>query len=103
MLLTLELLNERTAGRSDKTLVMDDLVSVKRQCVFTTHTPVAAGHDQFPLELIDQVLGRQDALRSYPSSFRENNLNMTYLALNNSRYANAVARRSGRLGASLLS
>ena len=65
--------------------------------MFTTHTPVPAGHDQFSIELLDQVLGRQDMLRSHNSSFRDNHLNMTYLALNHSRYANAVARRHGEV------
>jgi len=48
-LLTLELLDEelRKAGRVSST--HDDIVAVQKKCVFTTHTPVPAGHDQFPL------------------------------------------------------
>lgn len=30
---------------------------VSRHAVFTTHTPVAAGHDRFPAELIEEYLG----------------------------------------------
>ena len=50
-LLGLELLEEeaRKAGRS--MFNHEDVEAVREQCVFTTHTPVAAGHDQFPLEL----------------------------------------------------
>ena len=96
-LLTLELLNERTAARGETTPAMDDIAAVRRQCVFTTHTPVPAGHDQFPVNLVDQILGRQDTLRSHTNSFRDNHLNLTYLALNLSRYANAVARRHGEV------
>src|SRR5205085_9264844 len=79
------------------TPAMDDIAAVRRQCVFTTHTPVPAGHDQFPVNLVDQILGRQDMLRSHTNSFRDNHLNLTYLALNLSRYANAVARRHGEV------
>lgn len=96
-LLTLELLNEHAALRGDTTVNVDDVAAVRKQCVFTTHTPVPAGHDQFPVELVDQVLGRQDALRSHASSFQHNHLNMTYLAMNHSRYTNAVARRHGEV------
>ncbi len=96
-LLTLELLSEHAALRGDTVVGMDDAAAVRRQCVFTTHTPVPAGHDQFPVALVDQVLGRQDALRAHTSSFRDGHLNMTYLALNLSRYVNAVARRHGEV------
>ena len=51
-LLTLELLDEsaREAGRAAVTY--DDVERVRRKCVFTTHTTVAAGHDQFPVDLV---------------------------------------------------
>jgi glycogen phosphorylase len=96
-LLTTELLNELVSARGDRSVSVEDIAAVRRQCVFTTHTPVPAGHDQFQLSLLDQVLGRQDLLRSHSSSFRDNHLNMTYLALNLSRYTNAVARRHGEV------
>lgn len=96
-LLTLELLNEHAAMRGDTTIAHDDIGPVRKQCVFTTHTPVPAGHDQFPQDLVDQVLGRQEALRAHTSAFRDGHLNMTYLALNFSRYVNAVARRHGEV------
>ena len=56
-LLALELLDEqaRRAGRSAFT--PDDVEVVRQHCVFTTHTPVPAGHDQFPLDLVERVLG----------------------------------------------
>ena len=55
-LLTLELLREEheRAGRSSISQV--DLQAVNDKCVFTTHTPVPAGHDQFSLELVDRRL-----------------------------------------------
>ena len=96
-LLTVELLNERIAARGISAPEADDLAAVKRMCVFTTHTPVPAGHDQFPVSLVDQMLGRMDTLRSHDSTFRDGHLNMTYLALNHSRYVNAVARKHGEV------
>ncbi|MGZ4964714.1 MAG: alpha-glucan family phosphorylase, partial [Limisphaerales bacterium] len=32
--------------------------SVSSRCIFTTHTPVPAGHDRFSAELIHDTLGR---------------------------------------------
>ena len=51
-LLALELLDEeaRRAGRPLPN--HDDVQTVREKCVFTTHTPVVAGHDQFPLTLV---------------------------------------------------
>ncbi|NIL96640.1 MAG: alpha-glucan family phosphorylase [Planctomycetales bacterium] len=92
-LLTLELLRERreAEGRSD--ISQEDLDAVRRQCVFTTHTPVPAGHDQFDLELVDRVLGNRQACGIHDPICHANRLNMTYLALSLSHYINGVAKR----------
>ena len=96
-LLTLELLDEaaKKAGRS--TLTHEDVESVRKQCVFTTHTPVPAGHDQFPMDLVNQVLGRRDVYEMHEVFCCEGVLNMTYLALNLSHYVNGVAKRHGEV------
>src|SRR5690606_37217955 len=74
---------------------------VRRLCVFTTHTPVAAAHDRFPLGLVDQVLGRPE-LRDMPDVFCcGGEVNLTYLALNLSHYVNGVAKRHGRTAQSM--
>jgi starch phosphorylase len=96
-LLTLELLNERLSERGETSPSLEDVAAIRRRCVFTTHTPVPAGHDRFPIALVDQVLGRQDLLRSHPSTIHDGHLNMTYLALNFSRYTNGVAKRHGEV------
>jgi starch phosphorylase len=93
---------------------------VRARCVFTTHTPVPAGHDQFPLDLVGRVFEhRPDFIdlkdvfsadmvsrvlqhpEPYPdvgAVFRSGGtLNMTYLALNLSRYVNGVALRHGEI------
>lgn len=92
-LLGLELLDEsaRRAGRS--TLNHDDVEAVRRQCVFTTHTPVASGHDQFPLDLATQVLGRAEVTSMHEVFCFEGTLNMTFLALNLSHFINGVAKK----------
>ena len=95
-LLTMELLRERreAAGRSD--IVPADLDAVRRQCVFTTHTPVPAGHDQFDLEMVDRVLGDRKACGIHDPICHANRLNMTYLALSLSHYINGVAQDGTR-------
>ncbi|MFG0284274.1 MAG: alpha-glucan family phosphorylase [Phycisphaerales bacterium JB039] len=97
-LLTLELLRreaQRQGRPPTETAVVE---AVRRRCVFTTHTPVAAGHDKFPLnlvtatlepELIDPYRG-QDAV---PLVAPERMLNMTFLGFNLSKYLNGVAVR----------
>ncbi|MBI4312942.1 MAG: alpha-glucan family phosphorylase [Chloroflexi bacterium] len=93
-LLTLALLEERAAGRPLDSLTTEDLESVRRECVFTTHTPLQAGHDQFPLSMAGQVIG-QDRLRilSVTDCCPHGTLNMTLLAMFLSHYVNGVALR----------
>ncbi|GMU22702.1 MAG: hypothetical protein AMXMBFR13_27870 [Phycisphaerae bacterium] len=70
---------------------------VRARCVFTTHTPVPAGHDQFSYELVGRVLREPipfDVIQMLGSRER---LNMTALALNTSHYVNGVAKRHGEV------
>jgi glycogen phosphorylase len=96
-LLTLELLDEaaRRAGRPS--ITHEDVEAVRRLCVFTTHTPVPAGHDQFPMELVTRVLGRREVYQMKEVFCCEGVLNMTFLALNLSHYVNGVAKRHGEV------
>lgn len=73
---------------------------VREQCVFTTHTPVPAGHDQFPADLAHRVLGsrRCDLMQACQ---HQGDLNMTLLALRGSRFVNGVAMRHGEVSHSL--
>jgi starch phosphorylase len=73
-----------------------DLKRVRELCVFTTHTPVPAGHDRFDVELVKSVLTNYcnpDNLRHDHIIDNENRLNMTYLALYHSDYINGVAKK----------
>jgi starch phosphorylase len=97
-LLTLALLEGQARARGAPVASIADEEAVRRHCVFTTHTPVPAGHDQFPLDLVRRVLGheRTRALEG-GSGVSDEKLNMTYLALRFSRYVNGVAMRHGEV------
>lgn len=94
-LLTLELLDEHAARAGRGTITHQDVEAVRGQCIFTTHTPVPAGHDQFPMDLVTRVLGRRDVYEMKDVFCCGDVLNMTYLALNLSHFVNGVAKRHG--------
>lgn len=125
-LLTLELLVEsaRQAGRT--TIAEADIRATRLRCIFTTHTPVASGHDQYPMDLVGRVLRHAHGFFSMPGVFckevlgqilqREPDsyqaadifrpeyvLNLTHLALNLSHYVNGVAKRHAELSRRLFS
>ncbi|MDQ3907236.1 MAG: alpha-glucan family phosphorylase, partial [Acidobacteriota bacterium] len=89
--LTLELARELIEEGS----TFDDAAPrVRERCVFTTHTPVPAGHDQFSMDLVRQVLGPERAAAVEVSGCCPGEaLNMTYLAMAHSRYINGVSLR----------
>ena len=96
-LLTLALLADEPK-LVDRTVPAPD--RVRERCVFTTHTPVPAGHDRFPISLVRQVLGPElSALAQKSGAVRAGVLNMTALALRYSRYVNGVAMRHGEIAA----
>ncbi|WP_342238567.1 alpha-glucan family phosphorylase [Inquilinus sp. OTU3971] len=93
-LLTLDLLNRWRIPAED--LIAEeppyDVAEVRARCVFTTHTPVDAGHDRFSYELFERLLPgfvELDVLKSLAGADR---LNMTRLALNLAGFVNGVAR-----------
>jgi starch phosphorylase len=97
-LLTLELLDEAAKKTGRKSVTQEDMEAVRNQCVFTTHTPVPAGHDKFPMELARKVIGpREDFFGLEGILYEGNILNMTFLALNLSRYINGVAKKHGEV------
>ena len=95
----------------------EDIEAVRQQCIFTTHTPVPAGHDQFPVEMVRRLMGQREfrldlsnvlvaslanhvfrrddgnAAVGKARSASADMLNMTYLALNLSHYVNGVAKK----------
>jgi starch phosphorylase len=83
------------------------VAGVRSRTVFTTHTPVPAGHDVFPPELIDHVAGEYyeesgiaregfSALGHHPE-IDHGRFHMTAAAVRLSRYVNAVSKEHGRV------
>jgi starch phosphorylase len=70
-----------------------DLKKTRRSCVFTTHTPVAAGHDQFDYELVREQMEPLVDPALLKKLGGEKRLNMTKLAFNLSEYVNGVAKK----------
>ena len=101
--LTLELIREKMAAGQNFT---DAVAATRAQCIFTTHTPVEAGHDRFAPELMDYAfllyqqqlpVPFQDILplgRVHPENAHES-FCMTVLALKVSRAANGVSELHG--------
>jgi len=91
-LLTIALLERHMRGRELQELTPEEVEYLKRKCIFTTHTPVPAGHDQFPRELVQSVLGKQRTeLIDKLGCFTNDTLDMTFLGVRSSHYINGVA------------
>lgn len=73
-----------------------DLDQVKKHTIFTTHTPVPAGHDKFSYDLFNDAF-RDRAPENIKELAGEEFVNMTLLALNTSRYTNAVSQKHGEV------
>jgi glycogen phosphorylase len=82
--LTLELYNSFSVDKID---------SVRKKCVFTTHTPVPAGHDVFNRQAVEHILGNNINNEIREQLFFNNTLNMTYLGLKFSNHINGVAKK----------
>lgn len=97
-LLTVALLEQRMHGASLETAGDAELDAVRQLCVFTTHTPVPAGHDRFSSEQAYRILGNErSSLLERVGAFHDGLLNMTYIALRFSRYVNGVAMQHGKV------
>ena len=109
---TLELAREYLAIHTDKSFT-DAAAAVRSKCVFTTHTPVAAGNDVFPPDVIgecfsneyfaslkltnDEFLGLGRANPADEAEF----FGMTPLALRMCRSANGVSEKHGEVSRGL--
>lgn len=70
-----------------------DIERVKEYCVFTTHTPVEAGHDKYPYDMVEAVMGPLIPLDVLKDLAGQDKLNLTRLAMNLSNYINGVAKK----------
>ena len=100
-LLVLALGEEKLAKQNQSDAISHELIeTIREECVFTTHTPVPAGHDKFPETLARQVLGdRWWAILK--ACGVEETLNLTQLALRGSLYVNGVAMKHGEVSHSM--
>jgi starch phosphorylase len=117
-LLALQLLDEEAEKAGRESIRSEDIEKVRSKCVFTTHTPVPAGHDRFPMEYLTRVFPSQtefldlkdassadlmkrvlQAEQDFPglqeAARRGASVNMTQLALSLSTYVNGVAKQHG--------
>ena len=93
-LLILELIAELTQQQGAGKSTLEHIEKVKRSCVFTTHTPVAAGHDRFPASLAFRVLKQCNPFKDCADQLCcDHELNLTYLALEASYYVNGVSKK----------
>ncbi len=102
-LLTLELLNHHRLHVED---TWDERASwdtrrVQEKCVFTTHTPVEAGHDRFPYDMVERVMSDVVPIDLLKELGGKEELNMTLLALNLSHFVNGVAKKHGEVSQAL--
>jgi starch phosphorylase len=95
-LLTVGLMERQLDGQLSRAIEEQDRQAVRNRCVFTTHTPVPAGHDRFSLEQTYRILGPEVAnLLERMGGVHDGMLNMTYIALASSRFVNGVAMQHG--------
>ena len=90
--LTLELMREQGYFDPDK---------IRDQVIFTTHTPVPAGHDFFRFDLVEKVIS-MDALSNLKRMLPNvDGVSMTELGIRFSRYVNAVSKKHAEVSRNL--
>ena len=97
-LLILDLIEQQMQKQDSARDIDESIETIRGACVFTTHTPVPAGHDKYTRLLPHQVLGDKRAeLLEATRCCEKGTLNMTLLALKCSQYVNGVAMRHGEI------
>lgn len=96
--LVVELLDEELSRTGERGVKPQHIQAVRNKCVFTTHTPVPAGHDKFGMDLVRKVIGKHRIWDIEAKlSHDQDTLNMTHLALNFSHYVNGVSKQHGKV------
>lgn len=98
--LVLELNREYRDQMQKTTCDEECVVSIKNRCVFTTHTPVPAGHDTFELDWVHRALGPDYSIDNL-NCIQDHKLNMTLLAMNHSSHTNGVAKKHGEVSSQM--
>ncbi|MDD5703053.1 MAG: alpha-glucan family phosphorylase [Dehalococcoidales bacterium] len=93
-LLILSLFEEQLIKQKTASITNSCIEDVRNLCVFTTHTPVPAATDQFPMDMVRRALGDSHTENLISAAcFKDSVLNMTYLGLCFSHYINGVSMR----------
>jgi len=100
-LLVMELLLEQAHAAGRDVVSPEDVSTVRQRCVFTTHTPVPAGHDRYAMDEAVRIVGEDPISALQHLCCHDGMLNLTYLALNFSHYVNGVAMRHGEVSRAL--
>jgi len=102
--LILQLFEEEIGKTGGSRIKPQHIDAVRAKCVFTTHTPVAAGHDKFPMTMVRKTIGKHRIWDLQSRLTRDGDtLNMTYLALNFSNYVNGVSKKHGQISREMFS
>lgn len=102
--LVVELLDEERGTTGAARIKPSHIEAVRSKCVFTTHTPVPAGHDKFSMDLVRKILGKHPAWSLHEQLDGDGDtLNMTHLALNFSNYVNGVSKKHGEVSQAMFS
>ncbi len=78
-------------------MLKGDLDKVREKVVFTTHTPVPAGHDRFNQDLVNKVFKDRMPSKIRKIADDKGQFNMTFLGMELSRYRNGVAKKHGQI------
>lgn len=100
-LLLVELLAERLKRVERPAPNDEDVAYIRQRGVFTTHTPVPAGHDRFPMSDVSRVLEPHGLKLLQGLGIATDVLNMTHLALHLAGYVNGVSLRHGEVSQQL--
>ena len=93
VLLILELIEEYQKELGVDTVTEEILTRIKKEAVFTTHTPVEAGHDRFPLNKMIEALGERYVFFNGYTFCQDGVCNLTHLGLEFCEFVNGVAKK----------
>ena len=95
-LLAVELLRIHKETATEKKTGKGAIEAIKSKCVFTTHTPVPAGHDRFDQDLVRRVIP-DFPFRVSGLIDSEGKVNLTLIALKFSSHVNGVSKKHGEV------
>ncbi|MCC6285702.1 MAG: alpha-glucan family phosphorylase [Phycisphaerales bacterium] len=96
-LVIVELLSEYLSRHNQGHIDAASAQYARERCVFTTHTPIPAGHDRFNIHRVRAIVGDHPVFHRPDLSGEGDTLNTTVLAMHFSRFSNAVSRKHGEV------